>query len=333
MGEYPRFFSTCPQSKDGRRETYRAQVARVAEWSQDAGCTGMLIYTDNRLVDPWTVAAAVIERTASLVPLIAVQPVYMHPYTAAKKVASLAFVHGRKVALNLVAGGFRNDLLALHDDTPHDARYERLREYAEVITALTAGGSTTYQGTYYSVKNLRLEPEVPEGLRPELFVSGSSAAGSATAKRVDATVVRYPEPPGVDPGVVADEGLRGGIRVGIIARETDDEAWAVAHERFPGDRRGRLTHEMAMQVSDSQWHHTLSAMEDRRSNAANPYWLYPFENYRTFCPYLVGSFETVTAELSRYRAVGYDTLITDIPTEPADLHAARDALEAVEVPT
>jgi alkanesulfonate monooxygenase len=35
-------------------------------------------------------------------------------------VTSFAYLYGRRVFLNMVAGGFRNDLLALADETPHD---------------------------------------------------------------------------------------------------------------------------------------------------------------------------------------------------------------------
>jgi alkanesulfonate monooxygenase len=48
-------------------------------------------------------------------------------------VASLAFLHGRRVYLNMVAGGFAHDLAALDDRTPHDQRYERLIEYTLIV--------------------------------------------------------------------------------------------------------------------------------------------------------------------------------------------------------
>ena len=46
-------FSTCAQSSDGDRDTYAQRVADVARWSERAGCKGILVYSDNRLVDPW----------------------------------------------------------------------------------------------------------------------------------------------------------------------------------------------------------------------------------------------------------------------------------------
>ena len=131
-------FSTCPDSRN-LGDDYLRRVMTVSRWSDQAGCRGMLIYTDNGLVDPWLLAQLVLENTENLCPLVAVQPVYMHPYSVAKMVSTLAFLHGRRIFLNMVAGGFRNDLIALDDDTEHDDRYERLVEYTEIIKGLLSG--------------------------------------------------------------------------------------------------------------------------------------------------------------------------------------------------
>ena len=70
----PEIFSTCPPSVNVD-ERYLKQVIRTAQWSERAGCTGMLIYADNSQVDPWLLAQVVIEHTEELAPLVAVQPV------------------------------------------------------------------------------------------------------------------------------------------------------------------------------------------------------------------------------------------------------------------
>ncbi|HEX5766679.1 MAG TPA: hypothetical protein VFX94_00470, partial [Burkholderiales bacterium] len=62
-------FSTCPQSKDVPRANYLGQVADVARWSEEAGCTGMLVYTDNSIVDPWLTSQVILQSTATLAPL------------------------------------------------------------------------------------------------------------------------------------------------------------------------------------------------------------------------------------------------------------------------
>src|SRR6478672_2337118 len=119
----PRIFATCPQSSDHTSDNYLRQVIDVARWSEAHGCEGILVYTDNSIADPWLVSQIIIENTNSLCPLVAIQPIYMHPYAVAKMVSSLGFLYHRRIYLNMVAGGFKNDLVALNDLTPHDRRY------------------------------------------------------------------------------------------------------------------------------------------------------------------------------------------------------------------
>ena len=50
----------------------------------------------------------------------------------------------------MLAGGFKNDLLALGDDTPHDERYDRTVEYTKIILGLLEGEEpVTIEGKYY----------------------------------------------------------------------------------------------------------------------------------------------------------------------------------------
>jgi alkanesulfonate monooxygenase len=307
-------FSTCPQSADGDRKDYLDRVIAAAQWSEDYGCKGTLVYSDNRLVDPWFVSQVIVENTATLCPLVAVQPLYMHPYTVAKLVASFAFCYGRRIYLNMVAGGFKNDLTALKDATPHDSRYDRLREYTQIIKDLLPGGPVNFEGEYYQVANLKLTPPLAPDLFPGIFLSGSSDAGLDACRSLGATAIKYPKSPKEEIESNGDNGaINCGIRVGIIAREEEEEAWAVAHQRFPEDRKGQLTHQLAMKVSDSLWHKQLSHLAEDTRAERSPYWLTPFENYKTFCPYLVGSYQGVARELAKYIGAGYWTFILDIP--------------------
>ncbi|WP_448205604.1 LLM class flavin-dependent oxidoreductase [Azospirillum sp. sgz302134] len=321
-------YSTCPQSKDVNAADYLRTVGEHARWSEEAGCVGMLVYTDNGLVDPWLVAQSVLLSTESLAPLVAVQPVYMHPYTAAKMVASLGFLHGRKVALNMLAGGFKNDLLALGDVTPHDERYERTVEYTHILRRLLEDDArVTADGKHYRVDKLSMAVPLPPELRPEILISGSSDAGMRAAEAIGATAIRYPKPADeeIEAGDVSTVPL--GIRVGIIARADADEAWRIAVERFPDTRHGAIMHRVAMSVSDSVWHKELSGLSDRPDGSQSPYWLGPFHHYKTFCPYLVGSYEEVGHELARYLSKGYRTVILDIVPSAEEYDHIRAAFD------
>ncbi len=304
-------FSTCPESREGLDRGYVNRIADVARWSEDAGCAGILVYTDNGIVDPWLVAAHIIQNTANLAPLVAVQPAYMHPFTAANMVATLGHLYGRRLHLNLLAGGFRNDLLALNDETPHDQRYDRTLEYGLLIKRLVAGETVTFTGRHYHVTNLRLAAPLSPELQPGLLVSGSSPAGLATARALGAVAVSYPRRSADE---CAHHDGQSGLRVGVVARPLAQDAWRTARARFPPDRRGQLTQQLAMKVSDSEWHRQLARLSAAAADDDDdPYWLAPFENYASFCPYLVGSYDRVAGEIRRYIDLGFTTFILDIP--------------------
>lgn len=319
-------FATCPQSSAVHRDSYLRNVAEVARWSEHYGCKGILVYTDNSLVDPWLVSQIVIENTEKLCPLVAVQPVYMHPYSVAKMAVSFGYLYGRRIYLNMVAGGFKNDLTALNDTTPHDKRYARLVEYTTIIKRLLSRPEpVSFEGEFYKVDKLKMTPPLSPELLPGVFISGSSEAGIEAAKTLQATAVKYPKPAKECEAEPPIDGMDCGIRVGIIARADATEAWEIAEQRFPEDRKGQVTHQLAMKVSDSFWHQQLSQTAEVVKTDRSPYWLRPFENYRTFCPYLVGNYDQVAGELARYMTVGYMTFILDIPPSQEELQHINSA--------
>jgi alkanesulfonate monooxygenase len=244
----------------------------------------------------------------------------MHPYTAAKMISTIGHLYGRRMWVNMVAGGFKNDLVALGDQAAHDRRYDRVVEYATIMRRLLeSGGPVSFVGDFYSVGNLRMTPPLDPDLQPGITLSGSSEAGLAAARRLGAVAVQYPRPVYEYEQEQVPDDLDVGIRIGIVAREDGDEAWSIARERFPEDRPGQLAHQLAMKVSDSVWHRQLSELGREAKGEDNPYWLLPFENYKTFCPYLVGTYDVVASEIARYRAVGYETFILDVPASPEEL--------------
>jgi alkanesulfonate monooxygenase len=191
-------------------------------------------------------------------------------------------------------------------------------EYTHIISELLKGKTVSFAGEFYTVKQLSLQPALPPELFPLMLASGSSSAGLDAARAINATAIQYPGPPG-EFNAPAEPGAYG-LRVGLIARQQEDDAWQIAEARFPQDRRGELTHELAMKVSDSHWHKQLSArpQDDRRT----PYWLGPFQHSKSNCPYLVGSYEQVAGELARYLLAGFETFILDIPPAKEELDHA-----------
>ena len=62
------------------------------------------------------------------------------------------------------------------------------------------------------------------------------------------------------------------------------------------------------------------------------YWMIPFTNYKTFCPYLVGSYDRVGAALARYFEEGCSTLILDVPVGAEEMeHVTRAIRRGAEL--
>ena len=324
-----RVYTTCPASADYSTEEFLRRLVDVATWSEEAGCEGILTYTDNVLFDPWVIAQKIMEHTRRLTPLVAVNPVYIHPFTVARMVSSVVALRGRRVDLNLVTGGFPRHLREMGCDLDHDERYDRLSDFGEILVALVRGERPVdFESSYYRVRGLKVSPEVNPGLAPRIFVSGSSAACLGIQKKLDVCRLSYPRELNQypDPSFPGDAGLR----LGIIARDSSAEAWKLAHERFPKNDIGEEMHDVAAELVESQWHLDLSGdVLDARS-FGGAYWIYPFRAYQTFCPYLVGDYAEVAALLTRYMKMGASTFILDEPTEPADLQHSMNALKQAE---
>ena len=323
-------YGTFPPVRGTTAERFVAPILDVARWTESAGLRGLLIFTDNDSMDPWAAAQFLLEHTATLVPLVAVQPLYMHPFTAARKVTTLSSMYGRRLDLNLVAGSYRPHMRALGCTLDHDQRYARLTDYGQILLGLLdRNAPMTRRTTYFDVEKARLQPPLPAGLAPTVFVAGTSPAAAATARALGATRLFYPEEPHVYAG--AGKPLTGcGIRFGIIAREDTGEAWRLAAQRFPASEELEQLRGEHADHFDAQWHREIWQLSAAASAFPATYWLYPFRVAWEFCPYLVGSHHEVAAVLSRYIELGIDTLILNQARGEDDVFHAMEAIRQAE---
>jgi alkanesulfonate monooxygenase len=230
----------------------------------------------------------------------------------------------------MVAGGSRTTS-SICRTRRLDLRYARLEEYTAIICGLLRGTApVSLAGRFYNVRNLTLQPGLPPELFPGLYLSGSSDAGRAAATATGSIAVEYPQPGGSYAAPPAGAVAARGMRIGIITAADDASAWQLARERFPEDRRGQIAHRVAMKVSDSAWHADLAGRGEGSEEHESPYWLGPFQNYQTFCPYLVGSHERVASEIATYLRAGFRTFILDIPRRPQDVEPLPDLFRRAE---
>ncbi len=326
-----RLIGACPASrKAANGQDYAAMVRSTCDWAERDGWDALLIYTSNGLADPWSIAQFMLQNTRTVRPLVAVQPLYAHPFTVANQVLTLASFHGRQVYINFVAGDYPNDRAALGDTTAHDQRYARMIEYGTIVRRLLASDTpVSFDGRYHQVANLHLFSRLPPALQPEFTVSGSSEAGLAAARALGACAIQYPKPSCDYAAGLTDPALRYGLRIGVIARPTSEAAWAAAHARFPASPDGERVRAIATEVSDSVWVKELAKAVSVPDG--HPYWLGPYRHYQSSCPFLVGSVADVARELAAYLKAGFGTFLLETPRDPADSEAIGEAFRAARL--
>src|SRR4051794_14561908 len=211
---------------------YLGQVARAAE---RLGFAAVLTPTGTWCEDAWLATAALITATSRLKFLVAFRPGLISPTLAAQMAASYQRLSGGRLLLNVVTGGQADEQRRFGDYLSHDERYARTGEFLAIVRGAWSGQPFDFSGQYYQVEQATvMRPPDPV---PGVFFGGSSAAAGPVAARYVDTYLTWGEPPAQVAekltwmrGLAAAQGrqLRFGIRLHVITRDTEQEAWAVA---------------------------------------------------------------------------------------------------------
>lgn len=318
-------FAIAPRTLD--KAEYWENIRSVSKWCADYRLTGPLLFTGNdTFVEPWVCAQAMIAEYG-VAPLVAVNPIYAHPFTVAKMISSYSLVYEKQIFLNMVTGACVKQHAALADEIDHDEKYDRLLEFIQIVQGLTENSPAplTYEGKYYQVKDLRLNPPVPKELLPGYFVAGHSDKAQEI-KALTGAVGMQMLPPKPDQ---LPEGVQG-IHFGIMTRRTEEEVWDAAHKRFPESERGKFVLEQSMKRTDSVWKKRLKFMADTEDVCENGYWLAPFRNFQADCPYFIGSHERVKDLVVGLVRSGIENIILDVPGEEQEFAEVATAFQMAE---
>lgn len=219
---------------------YYRQVAIAAD---TLGFEGVLLPTGRSCEDSWMVAASLIEATRQLKFLVALRPGLVQPVPSARMAATLDRLSGGRLLVNLVTGGDPDELAGDGLFLPHAQRYalseEFLTIWRQVLEASHEGEAVDFDGDLLQVKGGKLlYPPVSRPYPPVFFGGSSEPAHELAAAQVD-TYLTWGEPPEAVAQKLADVKARAaargrtlqyGIRLHVIVRETEDEAWRAAAE-------------------------------------------------------------------------------------------------------
>ncbi|MFC5744461.1 LLM class flavin-dependent oxidoreductase [Actinomadura rugatobispora] len=325
-------FTICPAHGDvfagapGPGDKYAEVVADHCRAAERLGAAAMLIYDFWQSLDPWVAGQLVLSRSTTLEPIVAVNPALTHPAVAARALAGLVHLYGRRVNLNVVAGAKTGELEALGLEPDPGGKYERMADFVGALGGVLRG--EPYTGSRYRIRIAPPEPVPDPALAPRVLAPGSRSDGiAALLPRLDRALVMAK--PRADLAEERDRlaagGLEGGLAmlVGIVARDTDEEAWETAHRHHAGTRRDALTRKVfERQITSSQHRANLSlaAEAPRRDECL---W-YGAGRIGIDCPKLVGSYETVAAALRAYRELDVRTVVIDLPFDVTEYeHVAK----------
>src|SRR5260221_123702 len=218
----------------GARETNYAYLRQIAEAVDSLGYYGALLPTGRTCDDSWIVAAALIPATQRMRFLVAVRPGLMTPTITARMVATFDQISNGRLLINVVAGGDPVELAGDGLHLKHDQRYELTGEFLHIFRRVLNGESVDFTGDYLHVQDAKLFRLGIQRTYPELWFRGSSSSGQQnSAQHVD-VYLTWGEPP-ADVAAKIDSvrraassfgrSLRFGLRVHIIVRDTDKQAW------------------------------------------------------------------------------------------------------------
>ncbi|MCM3183310.1 FMNH2-dependent alkanesulfonate monooxygenase [Priestia megaterium] len=223
-------------NRGGRSADY-SYFRQVAQAADRLGFEGVLIPTGKSCEDPWLLAASLIPETERLKFLVAVRPGIMAPSVAARMTSTLDRISNGRLLVNVVAGGDPGELAGDGLFLSHDERYEAADEFLDVWKGLLAGDTVNYEGKHIHVENSELLYPPVQKPSPPIYFGGSSPAGQKVAAKHSDVYLTWGEPPEQVREKITTvrkqaeaEGrtVKFGIRLHIIVRETEEEAWQAA---------------------------------------------------------------------------------------------------------
>ena len=302
---------------------YLRQVAVAADTQ---GYDGVLIPTGRSCEDAWVVASSLIGATRDLKFLVAIRPGLSTPGLAVRMAATFDRLSKGRLLINVVTGGDEAELKGDGLFADHAERYELSSEFLKIWRATLAGeggkAGFDFDGKHLTVKGSKtLYPALQKPYPPLFFGGSSEAAHDLAAEQVD-VYLTWGEPPAAVAEKIADvkaraakqgRTLRFGIRLHVIVRETNEQAWKAADELISHlDDEVIARSQANFAKMDSVGQRRMAALHGGRRDkleVSPNLWAGVGLVRGGAGTALVGDPETVAARIKEYAELGIDTFI------------------------
>lgn len=228
---------SIPQSLD--------HFERVTLAAEEAGFEYMLIPVSSVCWDAWVVASHLAARTEKMKMLLAVKPGNVHPVVQAKMITTFDQMSKGRIYLNLIAGISEKDAFAEGQLEAKEDRYDQMLEEVELMKRLWTEEDVEHTGKYYQVHGPKIMPKPFQQPHPPFFLGGGSEQAADISARHSSTHLfwgDYPERIAEQIKEMRERAAKYGrqddidfaMRLQIICRETEEEAWAAADALIAG---------------------------------------------------------------------------------------------------
>ena len=221
----------------------------IAQAVEEHGLDGALIGCGWERPDTFTLATAIAARTRRFKPLAAIRPGYWQPAQFACAAATLDQLSQGRLLVNIVSG--RDNHRAYGDfEEDSEARYERTREFMQLVRLLWTREDVTYEGRFYRVESSTSAPVPYQPGGPPLYFGGASPAAERVAAAEADVQLMWGEPVAMAAERIERltrlsasydraRPLEFGLRITVVVRETAEEAWRAAEAKLR-DWEGKL---------------------------------------------------------------------------------------------
>jgi alkanesulfonate monooxygenase len=213
---------------------------RVVKAAEDNGFEYILLPVAAACWDAFLTSALLTRNTKSIKMLVAARPSYINPVLLAKMIATFDQLTQGRISINLIAGQNEVENEAEGVGLDKDQRYEAMEEEVEICKALWSNqGKVDYKGKHYNLKQAHIGPEIYQKPYPKFYLGGGSPqAAELSARHSDVHLFWGDSVEKIESNISSMKNLAAkygrendigfGMRLQIICRENEKEAWDVA---------------------------------------------------------------------------------------------------------
>ncbi len=238
--------ATCLVDPAAQIEPSGDMMERVVDAAEEAGFEYLLVPVQTACWEAWITGAFLAARSKRIRMLIAARPGYITPFLTAKMITTLDQLTAGRVCVNLIAGQSEAETEAEGIRWPKEQRYDMMEEEVRILKALwTTKGRVNFEGRFHTLNDSLLLPRPYQDPHPPFYLGGgSSQAWDISAKHANVhlfwgdTYARIRENIADIRARAATHGRENdiafGMRLQIVCRKHEADAWDAAHELVRG---------------------------------------------------------------------------------------------------